>query len=467
MVFSSTTFLFFFLPAVLLAYYICPKKLRNGVLLFFSLLFYCWGEPVYIAIMLFSTVFDYVNGILIGSFKSKHVNGWATAVLVNSVVINLGVLCFFKYGNFFLDNVNRAFHTFVPLLDVALPIGISFYTFQTMSYTIDVYRGDAAVQKNIVSFGAYVTMFPQLVAGPIVQYKDIDRQLSCRAETIAGFSYGIRRFIIGLAKKALLANNIGRLWEQISAGNAAALSAGEAWIGAAAFSFQIYFDFSGYSDMAIGLGEMFGFRFRENFDHPYCAKSITEFWRRWHISLGTWFREYVYIPLGGSRKGKLMTFRNMLAVWALTGFWHGASWNFILWGLLMFALISVEKLGLIRILEGGPALGHLYMAFAISVSWVLFAVTDLSQMAVYFTRLFPFLPQPEGMAYFAGDYLKYGRLYGLSLAAGLIFATGLPMKLYRRFKNSPAAAVVLLAGFWGCVYCMKMGMDDPFLYFRF
>ena len=277
MVFSGTTFLFFFLPAVLLVYYICPKKLRNGVLLFFSLLFYCWGEPVYIAIMLFSTVFDYINGILIGSFKSKHVNGWTTAVLVNSVVINLGVLCFFKYGNFFLDNVNRAFHTSVPLLDVALPIGISFYTFQTMSYTIDVYRGDAAVQKNIVSFGAYVTMFPQLVAGPIVQYKDIDRQLSCRAETIAGFSYGIRRFIIGLAKKALLANNIGRLWEQISAGNAAALSAGEAWIGAAAFSFQIYFDFSGYSDMAIGLGEMFGFRFRENFDHPYCAKSITEF----------------------------------------------------------------------------------------------------------------------------------------------------------------------------------------------
>ena len=210
-----------------------------------------------------------------------------------------------------------------------------------------------------------------------------------------------------------------------------------------------------------------GFTIPENFHDPYLSLSMTEFWRRWHMTLGSWFRDYVYIPLGGSRKGKLMTFRNMLAVWALTGFWHGASWNFILWGLLMFALISVEKLGLIRILEGGPALGHLYMALAISVSWVLFAVTDLSQMAVYFTRLFPFLPQPEGMAYFAGDYLKYGRLYGLSLAAGLIFATGLPMKLYRRFKNSPAAAVVLLAVFWGCVYCMKMGMDDPFLYFRF
>ena len=240
-----------------------------------------------------------------------------------------------------------------------------------------------------------------------------------------------------------------------------------AWLAITAFSLQIYFDFYGYSLMAKGLGRIMGFTIPENFHDPYLSLSMTEFWRRWHMTLGSWFRDYVYIPLGGSRKGKLMTFRNMLAVWALTGFWHGASWNFILWGLLMFALISVEKLGLIRILERVPALGHLYMAFAISVSWVLFAVTDLSQMAVYFTRLFPFLTQPEGMAYFAGDYLKYGRLYGLSLAAGLVFATGLPMKLYRRFKNSPAAAVVLLAVFWGCVYCMKMGMDDPFLYFRF
>ena len=274
-------------------------------------------------------------------------------------------------------------------------------------------------------------------------------------------------FTIGLGLKVLLANRLGGLWNEAGTVGYESISTPFAWLAITAFSLQIYFDFYGYSLMAKGLGRIMGFTIPENFHDPYLSLSMTEFWRRWHMTLGSWFRDYVYIPLGGSRKGKLMTFRNMLAVWALTGFWHGASWNFILWGLLMFALISVEKLGLIRILERVPALGHLYMAFAISVSWVLFAVTDLSQMAVYFTRLFPFLPQPEGMAYFAGDYLKYGRLYGLSLAAGLVFATGLPMKLYRRFKNSPAAAVVLLAVFWGCVYCMKMGMDDPFLYFRF
>lgn len=278
---------------------------------------------------------------------------------------------------------------------------------------------------------------------------------------------GLKTFTIGLGLKVLLANRLGGLWNEAGTVGYESISTPFAWLAITAFSLQIYFDFYGYSLMAKGLGRIMGFTIPENFHDPYLSLSMTEFWRRWHMTLGSWFRDYVYIPLGGSRKGKLMTFRNMLAVWALTGFWHGASWNFILWGLLMFALISVEKLGLIRILERVPALGHLYMAFAISVSWVLFAVTDLSQMAVYFTRLFPFLPQPEGMAYFAGDYLKYGRLYGLSLAAGLVFATGLPMKLYRRFKNSPAAAVVLLAVFWGCVYCMKMGMDDPFLYFRF
>ena len=389
LVFSSTTFIFFFLPAVLLAYYICPKKLRNGVLLFFSLIFYSWGEPVYIVIMLFSTVFDYINGILIGNFKSKHVDRWAAAVLVNSVVINLGILCFFKYGNFFLDNVNRAFHTSVPLLDVALPIGISFYTFQTMSYTIDVYRGDAAVQKNIVSFGAYVTMFPQLVAGPIVQYKDIDRQLSDRTETAEGFSYGIRRFIEGLSKKVLLANNIGRVWEQISAQSPASLSAGEAWIGAAAFSFQIYFDFSGYSDMAIGLGEMFGFHFRENFAHPYCSKSITEFWRRWHISLGTWFREYIYIPMGGNRCGMMRQILNILTVWCLTGFWHGASWNFVLWGLYFGLLLMAEKLFLEKLLRKIPAwASHIYAVVLVMISWMIFAFEDVSKAGLYIKTMF-------------------------------------------------------------------------------
>ena len=355
----------------------------------------------------------------------------------------------------------------LPVFAPVLPVGISFYTFQAISYLADVYRKTAEYEPSFVNFAMYISMFPQLIAGPIVTYSSIKKEISRRSHSMRAVEEGLKTFTIGLGLKVLLANRLGGLWNEAGTVGYESISTPFAWLAITAFSLQIYFDFYGYSLMARGLGRIMGFTIPENFHDPYLSLSMTEFWRRWHMTLGSWFRDYVYIPLGGSRKGKLMTFRNMLAVWALTGFWHGASWNFILWGLLMFALISVEKLGLIRILERVPALGHLYMAFAISVSWVLFAVTDLSQMAVYFTRLFPFLPQPEGMAYFAGDYLKYGRLYGLSLAAGLVFATGLPMKLYRRFKNSPAAAVVLLAVFWGCVYCMKMGMDDPFLYFRF
>lgn len=355
----------------------------------------------------------------------------------------------------------------LPVFAPVLPVGISFYTFQAISYLADVYRKTAEYEPSFVNFAMYISMFPQLIAGPIVTYSSIKKEISRRSHSMRAVEEGLKTFTIGLGLKVLLANRLGGLWNEAGTVGYESISTPFAWLAITAFSLQIYFDFYGYSLMAKGLGRIMGFTIPENFHDPYLSLSMTEFWRRWHMTLGSWFRDYVYIPLGGSRKGKLMTFRNMLAVWALTGFWHGASWNFILWGLLMFALISVEKLGLIRILERVPALGHLYMALAISVSWVLFAVTDLSQMAVYFTRLFPFLPQPEGMAYFAGDYLKYGRLYGLSLAAGLVFATGLPMKLYRRFKNSPAAAVVLLAVFWGCVYCMKMGMDDPFLYFRF
>ena len=464
--FSSLPFLFGFLPITLAIYFAVPLRWRNLALLLTSLVFYGWGEPVYISIMVLSILIDYTHGLLVEKYRSR--NKLARWFVAESVLLNLGLLGFFKYWDFFAANLSLIPGVSIPTLGLPLPIGISFFTFQTMSYTIDVYRQDAPAQRNMVSFGAYVTMFPQLVAGPIVRYKDVAAELIHRTNTASEFAAGARRFTVGLGKKVLLANSIGALWDaELAAQSAGTLTAVGGWLGIAAFGFQIYFDFSGYSDMAIGMGQMLGFHFPENFNYPYTAASVTEFWRRWHISLTTWFREYLYIPLGGSRKGTWRTVRNIFLVWFCTGFWHGASWNFILWGLLMFALISVEKLGLIRILERVPALGHLYMAFAISVSWVLFAVTDLSQMAVYFTRLFPFLPQPEGMAYFAGDYLKYGRLYGLSLAAGLVFATGLPMKLYRRFKNSPAAAVVLLAVFWGCVYCMKMGMDDPFLYFRF
>ena len=337
MVFSSTIFLCVYLPAVLGLYYICPEKLKNGFLLFASLVFYAWGEPVYVLLMVFSIAVNYVFGLLMEK-KAEKKKLW----LIISVIIDLGLLCLFKYTDFIIENINGAFDAGLDLLKLALPIGISFYTFQAMSYTIDVYRGNVRAQKNIVDFGMYITMFPQLIAGPIVRYTDVEAQLKNRRVSAKDFSDGISRFIVGLGKKVLLANQIGALWSEVYAlgGNTSALMA---WIGAFAFSFQIYFDFSGYSDMAIGLGKMLGFEFVQNFDYPYISRSATEFWRRWHISLGTWFREYVYIPLGGNRVGPLKHIRNIMIVWLLTGFWHGAAWCFILWGLYYGILLLLEK----------------------------------------------------------------------------------------------------------------------------
>lgn len=389
MVFSSILFIFYFLPLTLLLYYAGPSRLRNLVLLVMSLAFYSWGEPVYVSIMLFSTIFDYGNGLAIEKCLSSGRKRAARAVLLLSVAGNLGILGFFKYSNFFIEIINAAGGTDFPLLELSLPIGISFYTFQTMSYTIDVYLGQAGAQKNLVQFGAYVAMFPQMVAGPIVKYKDISGQLADRNVTAERFSYGISRFITGLSKKVLLANNIGMVWEQISGGNLAGLSAAEAWIGAAAFSFQIYFDFSGYSDMAIGLGELFGFHFQENFNHPYRSKSMTEFWRRWHISLGTWFREYVYIPLGGNRKGMKRQLLNLLIVWCLTGLWHGASWNFLVWGLYFGVFLTAEKLFLLRRLEALPGwVSHAYCLIFVAVSWVIFAFDSMADVCTYVKSMF-------------------------------------------------------------------------------
>lgn len=319
MVFSSIPFLYFFLPAVLVLYFAVPRRFKNLVLFLTSLLFYAWGEPVYIIIMLVSTVFDYINGLLLERFDKRP--RARKAVLVMAVVGNLAILTFFKYSDFFISNLNAIANLDIGMLGIALPIGISFYTFQTMSYSIDVYRREAPVQHNIISFGAYVTLFPQLIAGPIVRYSTIAEQLDNRKETFEMFFDGLVRFCAGLAKKVLLANNIGALWNEVSAMQPEGLSVLMAWLGIIAFALQIYFDFSGYSDMAIGLGKMFGFTFLENFNYPYISKSITEFWRRWHISLGTWFREYVYIPLGGNRKGAVMTYINIFVVWFLTGFW--------------------------------------------------------------------------------------------------------------------------------------------------
>ena len=454
MVFSSILFIFYFLPLTLLLYYAGPSRLRNLVLLVMSLAFYSWGEPVYVSIMLFSTIFDYGNGLAIEKCLSSGRKRAARAVLLLSVAGNLGILGFFKYSNFFIETVNAVGGMDFPLLELSLPIGISFYTFQTMSYTIDVYLGQAGAQKNLVQFGAYVAMFPQLVAGPIVKYKDISGQLADRNVTAERFSYGISRFITGLSKKVLLANNIGMVWEQISGGNLAVLSAAEAWIGAAAFSFQIYFDFSGYSDMAIGLGELFGFHFQENFNHPYRSKSMTEFWRRWHISLGTWFREYVYIPLGGSRKGMKRQLLNLLIVWCLTGLWHGASWNFLIWGLYFGVFLTAEKLFLLRRLEALPGwVSHAYCLIFVAVSWVIFAFDSMADVCTYVKSMFGL-----GSGGWIGEAaLYYGETWGVFFVVCALCSLGI-FKMKRAFLPVLfAASICFLAG----------GTYNPFLYFRF
>lgn len=377
MVFSSLLFLFRFLPLMLLLYFAAPKGWRNAVLFAGSLIFYAWGEPVYVVLMLFSTVVDYIHGQIIEKARNAGKARLARGALLSSVVINLSLLAVFKYLDFLIGLGNRFLGLSLPVTGLPLPIGISFYTFQTMSYSIDLYRGQARAQKNIIDFGAYVAMFPQLIAGPIVRYQTVAEELNGRTESPELFAGGISLFLAGLAKKVLLANNIGLLWDSIAALPPGRLSMATAWLGAAAFGLQIYFDFSGYSDMARGLGQMFGFHFPVNFDYPYISGSITEFWRRWHISLGTWFREYVYIPLGGSRRGLKKQLCNILIVWMSTGIWHGASGNFVLWGLYFGVLLAVEKVFLLKRLKRSPRIvGCLYTLLLVLISWVIFASVD-------------------------------------------------------------------------------------------
>ena len=387
MVFSSFVFLLVFFLIVMAIYFLVPSRIRNLVLLLASLLFYAWGEPIYVTIMLFSTVFDYTNGRLIEKFKNENRPVAAKVTLIIDMAGNLGILGFFKYADFVLENVNAITGAGIELLNIALPIGISFYTFQTMSYTIDVYRGQVPAARNILDFGTYVTLFPQLIAGPIVQYKTVAEELTNRKFNIDDFSEGAWRFVIGMAKKVILANQIGALFTTIT--GMSEISTATAWLGAIAYSFQIYFDFSGYSDMAIGLGRMFGFHFLENFDHPYISSSITEFWRRWHISLSSWFREYVYIPLGGNRKGLKRQLINIAIVWMLTGLWHGASWNFVLWGVYYGALLMIEKIFLLKWLEKIPRVfRHIYCLFLVIIGWTIFAQTDFSVLGDYLQTMF-------------------------------------------------------------------------------
>lgn len=481
MVFSSLIFLCIFLPAVLILYALCPGKLRNLLLLLASIIFYAWGEPKYILVMICSTVFDYANGRLIEYFHGQKRFTAKKRILMLSVLGNLGILFVFKYTDFMIASWNDLTDSGLGKLGVALPIGISFYTFQTMSYTIDVYRGKVRAQKNFIDFGMYVSMFPQLIAGPIVRYRFIEKQIKNRVVTSQTWVTGMQRFIIGLGKKVVFANQIGLLWQEISGGNLQELSTGQAWLGAVAYTFQIYYDFSGYSDMAIGLGQMFGFRYPENFIYPYEVKNITDFWRRWHITLGQWFREYVYIPLGGNRKGLARQVCNLLVVWFLTGIWHGASWNFALWGLYFFALLLIEKLFLLKEMDHWWSFfQHLYSKFFIILGWVLFAIEDFGDLGTYLKAMFG---MGAGLWNSAASY--QWRSYALFLIILAFAATqGYRMihRKLRRYLLRTETEFAVKKGSQVEFFCYSLytvlvllislsmlisGSYNPFLYFRF
>ena len=468
MVFSSILFLFYFLPLVFILYFLSPRKYKNTVLFLSSLIFYSWGEPKYIWIMIFSTIMDYSCGRFVDFYNKKGQNYQSRLWLLVSIVGNLGLLGFLKYSDFIITNLNNLFHLGIPLLNITLPIGISFYTFQTMSYTIDVYRGDTKVQNNIISFGTYVTLFPQLIAGPIVRYQTVAEEIDHRLESYELFSEGIKRFILGLGKKVLLANSIGIIWDNISKLDIASIPTVTGWIGIIAFSFQIYFDFSGYSDMAIGLGKMLGFNFLENFNYPYMSKSITEFWRRWHISLGTWFKEYLYFPLGGNRVGKFKYIRNILTVWILTGIWHGASWNFALWGLYFGIILIFEKLFVLKYLEKmSPYITRIYTLGLILISWVIFAFDSFAHGLSYIKILFGI---GKSAIYNNGSiYLLYTNLI-LFLILGF-GSTDIPKRVWEnigaKYNVDMLENILLLGVFILSIAYLVDQSYNPFLYFRF
>lgn len=488
MVFSSVAFLFYFLPAVLVLYFLAPGRAKNLVLLLCSLFFYAWGEPVYLLLMIASIFANYLLGLAISHAAAslpprKHplwarLRPSARAWLIFACVFNLALLGFFKYADFAAANLSLAAGIDLPQPGLPLPLGISFYTFQAMSYLIDLYRGDTPVQRNLIDFGTYVALFPQLIAGPIVRFKTIAHELSCRRESLSLFSAGALRFTAGLGKKVILANGIGAVFDSVvqtaeQAGGFSGLSVLTAWIGVFAFTMQIYFDFSGYSDMAIGLGSMFGFHFPENFDYPYLSKSITEFWRRWHMTLGTWFREYVYIPLGGNRRGKLCQLKNIAVVWALTGIWHGASWNFLVWGLFFGALLIAEKLFWGEWLKKAPALlQHAYTMLLVMISWVIFSLDTPGDIFGCLGAMFGLTGNPAADR--TGCYLLSSNAAFFLLA--VIAITPLPKRLWQRFlqqfnghpviKSSLVSVGMTLLLLLTTAFLVASSYN-PFLYFRF
>ena len=468
MVFSSIVFLYIFLPVMLILYFIVPSKFKNAVMIIASLIFFAWGEIGYILIMLLLAVMDFYCGNKISLYendKSKR-----KKYLIINVSVNLLILFFFKYADFIITNINLICNWNIPLLNIPLPIGVSFNTFQSLSYIIDVYKRKVKCEKSFYNYLTYTTLFPQIIAGPIVRYETVDEELEVKNISLDNFSEGMKRFIVGLGKKVLIANNVGKLWNIIEVGGYSVLSTQLAWLGIIAFGVQIYFDFSGYSDMAIGLARIFGMKFDENFNYPYISKSITEFWRRWHITLGSWFRDYVYIPLGGNRKGIIKQIRNILIVWFLTGAWHGASWNFILWGVYFGIILMLEKIFILKILEkAGPILSRIYSITLILISWVIFAFEDLSKIGEYIKSLFNI----GKIEMVTNESLYYLTNYYIILVIAIILATPLMKNITEKLerKNSKiisiAVSLVYIGIFGLSTASLVSDSFNPFLYFRF
>lgn len=464
MVFSSFKFIFIFLPIFFLCYYLVSEKMRNSVLLLGSLCFYGIGTihyPDHFIVFLFSILLDYGMGRLIAVYEKKK-----KLFLMIDILFHIGILFYFKYAAFLIKELNQILPGPDIVLTIVLPIGISFYTFQGISYLVDVYRGKVEAEKNLIDFMAYIAMFEQLIAGPIVTYGQVKGQLKERRLNKSKIRWGGYCFILGLGLKVLLANPLGKFWNQVGAIGYESISTPLAWMSILAFSFQIYFDFWGYSLMALGLGKMMGFTLPENFSFPYLSLSMSEFWRRWHMTLGNWFREYVYIPLGGNRKNKWLTVRNLLIVWILTGIWHGAGYNFLLWGLILAGILIVEKFWLGKYLNKYPALGHFYMMVVIPLTWAVFGIEDIHSMGIFFSRLFPFFGQGV-WSVFSYDYLKYLKLYGPFLLAGIFFSTKIPFLFLLGLRKKNIKKMIFAVIFLACVFCIYLGMDDPFLYFRF
>ena len=458
MLFSSLPFLFYFLPCALGLYFLAPRRLKNAALLLCSLVFYAWGEPRFVLFMAAAILQGYAAARLMERYPARR-----RLLLTLSAVLSLGMLAYCKYADFLISGFNAVTGLSVPLLRITLPIGISFYTFQILSYVIDVYRGDAPAQRSLIDLAAYIAMFPQLVAGPIVRYTDVAPQLQSRTHTVQDAALGARRFVLGLGKKVLLANVLYELVTvyQQSGQKTVLLT----WMYAAAYMMHVYFDFSGYSDMAIGLGRIMGFRFAENFNYPFISGSLTEFWRRWHISLSTWFRDYVYIPLGGSRNGNARTVLSLTVVWFFTGLWHGASWNFVLWGVMLLGFILLEKFCIGNFLKEHKVLSHVYLLFVIPQTWVIFRITRLKDVGAYFSRLFPLFGAHSAIS--AQDVLKLLSSYWWLLLLAIFFCLPQPRRFYEKHRGSLLVQLPLFLLFWVCVYFIATSSGNAFLYSRF